>query len=392
MLRAVMADDPDDGLSGEETSVLLGCFAGASTEALAGSTGLPLARIDAIVAKLASRGLIDAPAPVEEAASGPRSAQDDLVALLDFAMAGLDPPGEAPQDAPSLPSEPPSPGGRGGLGGEVCGDGGELSSDGGLGGEVSSDGGAEPAPAPAADADADADPGATREYQKVFQTELRPLPVEQRIALAGTVSGPRLFAFCFDPDPTVIVALLDNPGTTAEHARLVAFHHRTSRGIDELGGRAVLVSDGLVHRRLLRNPSLGEPTLRRLMGSKRLLEVYKMTLDRDIPERTRSAGRALFRARFGTAAPEERVDVVWATEGRALTAMAGLTFDSRTTSILCSRTYASIMLIQNLTRFPATPPGLIAHLLKQPIVKRQVHLKNQLLSHPNTPSEAKRKP
>jgi hypothetical protein len=49
------------------------------------------------------------------------------------------------------------------------------------------------------------------------------------------------------------------------------------------------------------------------------------------------------------------------------------------------------MLIQSLARFPATPPQLIAHLLRQPLVKRQAHLKNQLLAHSNTPADAKRR-
>ena len=189
----------------------------------------------------------------------------------------------------------------------------------------------------------------------------------------------------------MVTALLGNPAATLEHARLVAFHHRTARGLEEVAARPSLAADALVQRRLLRNPALGEPTLRRLMGTRRLLDVHKLGMDRDVPERTRASARALFRARFATASPDERVDVVWATEGRVLTAMTGLTFDSRTTSILCSRNYASIMLVQSLARFPATPPALIAHLLRQPLVKRQAHLKSQLLSHPNTPSDAKRR-
>ena len=34
---------------------------------------------------------------------------------------------------------------------------------------------------------------------------------------------------------------------------------------------------------------------------------------------------------------------------------------------------------------------VIACLLRQPLVKRQVHLKNQILQHPNTPADAKRR-
>jgi hypothetical protein len=407
MLRLRMVDDPEDQappveLSDEETLVMLGHFAGASPAALVESTGLAAPRIDAIVARLTSLGLIEAqPAeliPIEEepaelipiedepvatvpfAVEDPLTAEDDLVALLDSAMSGL-------LVSEVMPEAPPA--GTGSAEGKPH--------------DATVAGAAVVARPPAqgvvddepVELDVD-EPGAetaadTREYKRLFEAELHPRPTEERVALAGTVTGPRLFALCFDPDPSVIIALFDNTATTIEHARLIAFHHRTARGLDELAGRAAIAADTLVHRRLLRNPALNEAMVRRLMGTKRLLEIHKLSLDRDVPERTRGAARALFRTRFTTASPEERVDVVWSTEGRILTAMTGLTFDSRTTSILCSRTYASIMLIQSLARFPATPPALIGHLLRQPLVKRQVHLKNQLLQHPNTPSDAKRR-
>lgn len=374
--RAMEHDSEDPGapveLSTEESTVMLGHFAGATLPALAQSTGLPLSRVHAIVARLADLGLIDAqavspaPPPVED----PPSAGDNLVALLDFAVDGLAPAPPAPRrrhsEAQHRPPEPAPP---------------------------------EPAPREAAgepEATADEEEPAgvveeTREYHKLYEAELHPLPGDQRVALASTATGARLFALCFDPEPRVIVALLVNAAAGVEHARLIAFHHRTAHGLEEIARRSPLAADPLVHRRLVRNPALDEAMFRRLMGSKRLLAIHKVATDRDVPERTRAAARALFRIRFGTAQPEERVEIVWTTEGRILAAMTGLTFDSRTTSILCSRTYASVILIQSLARFPATPPALIGHLLRQPLVKRQVHLKNQLLQHPNTPSDAKRR-
>ena len=391
MLPRAMEHEPEEPgapveLSTEETTVMLGHFAGASFPELAQTTGLPVPRLRAIVSRLARLGLIDAeaasalPAEVAEV-EDPPTAGDDLVALLDFAVDGLTPavaaappallreterrPAEpARVEAPCIEEAPPADA------------------------DVTAD--TEPDAAPAED-----EPAAlfeqTREYQKLFETELHPLPGDQRVALAGTATGARLFALCFDPEPRVIVALLANAAVTLEHARLVAFHHRTAHGLEELARRSSVASDPLVHRRLVRNPALDEAMFRRLMGSKRLLAVHKVAQDRDVPERTRAAARALFRTKFATAQAEERVEIVWATEGRILSAMAGLTFDSRTTSILCTKTYASVILIQSLARFPATPPPLIAHLLRQPLVKRQVHLKNQLLQHPNTPSEAKRR-
>lgn len=353
MLGAGMDDDPNDQgppgeLSAEETMVMLGHFAGASFTALSTSTGLTQARLEAIITRLTRLGLIEAlPIPIEDEPQGP------AVRLAPLGAPAPEPPGPT-DDAPSAEDvEDVVDKTAGAPGGEVVEE--------------------------------------TREYQKLFAAELRPLPTEERVALAGTVTGARLCALCFDPDPMVIAAILENTAAGVEHARLVAFHHRTARGLEELVRRASVVSDPLVHHRLVRNPALNEAMLRRMMGNRRLLEIYKVSLDRDVPERTRGAARALFRARFAASPPEERVEIVWVTEGRVLSAMTGLTFDSRTTSILCSRSYASIMLVQSLARFPATPPLLLAHLLRQPLVKRQAHLKNQLLQHPNTPSDAKRR-
>jgi hypothetical protein len=418
------ADAPPVELSAEETAVMLGHFAGHSFSALATTTGVPPARLEAIVTRLTRLGLIEAqlipledeapaepgPAlgfdagyepdagalepltvedevaePVAYELEDPPTADDGLVALLDMAMDGLVPPADGPvADAVAKPrAAGPAPG----------------AAHAGHAGHATSEAGPSEPPPPAEEEPLDLSvdeprveaADQTREYQKLYATEMHPLPTDERVALATTSTGPHLFALCFDPEPPVIGAIFENGSATVEHARLVAFHHRTARGLEELVRRTYLANDPLVHRRLVRNPATNEAMFRRLVGGKRLLEIYKMSLDRDVPDKSRSTARALFRTKFTTASPEERVEIVWATEGRVLMAMAGLTFDSRTTSILCSRNYASIMLIQSLARFPATPPQLIAHLLRQPLVKRQVHLKNQLLSHPNTPSDAKRR-
>jgi hypothetical protein len=82
---------------------------------------------------------------------------------------------------------------------------------------------------------------------------------------------------------------------------------------------------------------------------------------------------------------------VWNTEGRSLPLLLGCTFDSKTTALFCARNIVSVMLIQAFTRFPSTPPQILAHMLKQPLVKRQAHLRNAILKHPNVPADAKRK-
>jgi hypothetical protein len=230
------------------------------------------------------------------------------------------------------------------------------------------------------------------DYRKRFETELRPLAADARAHLAATSADkPTLLALCFDPDVAVLRALLENPNVGLDHARLAAFHHRTQGGLDALAARGDFFRDAQVVRRLLRNPMLGEPLLRRLLKPKRLIEVYKLTNDRDVPERSRGSARQVFRAKFTTAEPEERCELIWSTEGRVLVALSGCTFDSRTSAMICGRPVLSVQLIQSLARFPATPPMILSHLLKQPLVKRQAHLRNMLLQHPNAPSDAKRR-
>jgi len=382
-----MADDPSErepppDLSAEETQVMFGRFAGASYMDLSRSTGLPMARVEAIAMRLTGLGLLER--ELLEPLPDPHAADDDLVALLDAAVFDLIPPTHASSAPPASPaaSAPPAP----------------L-----LRRTPPTRPTTEPPPdlppaEGAPDTPDDPEPAETaehaeetREYRKLFEMELHPLPVDQRVALAGTATGARLFALCFDPAPQVIGALFENAGAGVEHARLVSFHHRNARGLEELCGRPALIADALVYRRLVRNPALTEPMLRRMLAHRRLAEVYKLSHDRELPDHNRAVARQLFRSKFMTAQPEEKADLVWNTEGRILMALTGITFDSRMTAILCSRTYASIMLVQSLARFPATPPALLGYLLRQPLVKRQPQLRNQLLQHPNTPSDAKRK-
>jgi len=48
------------------------------------------------------------------------------------------------------------------------------------------------------------------------------------------------------------------------------------------------------------------------------------------------------------------------------------------------------MLVRNLARWPATPPPVLTHLMRQAHVKRSPALRNLILRHPNAPSELKR--
>jgi len=228
------------------------------------------------------------------------------------------------------------------------------------------------------------------DYRRVYEMRFRPLPTDARIAAAETAHGAELFALCLDPDPRVIAAVLQTSTTGLAHARLVAFHHRTGTGLEMLARRTEFLRDVMVERRLLRNPQCGEQVLSRIMASKRLLQTYKIAIDREIPDLTRARARGYIRQKFQSAPPEDRADLVIRTEARCLAVMTGCTFDARTTAILVGRQYNSVLFIQNLAKFPATPPALLAHLAKQPFVRKIAPLKKLLLQHPNMPGEVKR--
>ena len=224
-------------------------------------------------------------------------------------------------------------------------------------------------------------------HRKLYETSLREFAPEERAARAKAAQEPELSAFCFDPLPAVVHALLDNPRFGLTQARLVATHHRTPAGLEALAARAAFAADGGVRRAVLRNPQLPASLLRRLLGGRRLLEQHKLAASRDLPEQTRRTARELLRARFPTSDAEERVEVIVKTEGRCLTSLAGLPVDGKTAALLCGRAYSSTLLVQNISRWAACPPALIAHLLKQELVRRSPALKLALQRHPNAPSD-----
>ncbi|MBN9681078.1 MULTISPECIES: hypothetical protein [unclassified Corallococcus] len=228
------------------------------------------------------------------------------------------------------------------------------------------------------------------DYRKLFETRLHALPEDQRVALAHGAEDPELSALCFDPVPAVIKAVLENSRVGLAHARLIARHHRNPVGLEAMVARAAFASDTGVRRFLVRNPQLPAALFRRLWAMRRLMEHHKLTVDRDVPEQTRRTARELLRQRFSTGPSEEKVELILNTEGRALGALVGMPVDGKTTSLLCGRTYRSPMLIQNIARWSAAPPALIAHLLKQELVRRQPPLRMMLARHPNAPADAKR--
>ncbi|HJW44026.1 MAG TPA: hypothetical protein VJ463_06195 [Geothrix sp.] len=220
-------------------------------------------------------------------------------------------------------------------------------------------------------------------HRSLFERQLHPQSVDQRTALAGVAVEPELSALCFDPTAEVIRALLENPRVGGVHARLIATHHRTTAGLEALGARTPFTNDAGVRRALLQNPLLPPGLFRRLWAPKRLLEQYLVATSREAPEQTRAMARDLLRASFNQRTGEERAELILTTEGRCLASLVGLTVDGHTTALLCRRTYTSTLLIQNIARWSAAPPQLIAHLRRQDVVKRNQPLRQLLERHPN---------
>ena len=249
-------------------------------------------------------------------------------------------------------------------------------------------------PPPTVPEDDDEDPEAEDEpsgtHRQLYETALRDLTTAERTARAKAAEEPELSALCFDPLPAVIHALLDNPRFALPQARLVATHHRTPAGLEALSARAAFAADAGVRRALLRNPQLPAALLRRLYGGRRLLEQHKLVISHDLPEQTRRTARELLRTRFSSAEAEERVEVIVKTEGRCLASLTGLPVDGKTAALLCGRPYTSTLLVQNISRWAACPPALIAHLLKQELVRRSPSLKLLLQRHPNAPTDPRR--
>jgi len=226
-------------------------------------------------------------------------------------------------------------------------------------------------------------------HRQLFETKLHPLREDEREVLAFSAGEPELSAFCFDPTPRVVRAVLENPRMGLAHARLIAAHHGNAVGLEALGEKATLLQDTEVQRLLLRNQQSPAPLLQRLLSRRRLAEVYQTTQSRELPERNRRTALDMLRRRFAETTSEERVELILRTEGRALAALAGLSLDGKAAGLLCARTLTSLLLLENLARWPATPPAVIAHLLKQPMVLRMPQIRTLLKRHPNCPASAK---
>jgi len=222
-------------------------------------------------------------------------------------------------------------------------------------------------------------------HRQLFESRFHPRPEDERARLAVTAEDPDLSALCFDPVPAVIHRVLENPRTGLAHARLIAASHQNPVGLEALAARPAFLGDREVQRLLLRNNQSPEPIVRRLLAARALPQIYESCQSHDLPERHRQTARVVLRSRFSAASPDERVHLILTTEGRVLATLSGLSLDGRTVALLCARGPTSARLVDNLASWPATPPVLIAHLLKQPLVRQSPPLKLLLRRHPNCP-------
>jgi hypothetical protein len=248
-------------------------------------------------------------------------------------------------------------------------------------------------PKPRSDADA-AGPAAVPDashatHRELFERTLHGLEPDARAGLAASANEPELSALCFDPVPEVVSRVLENAHAGLAHARLIAAWHPNPIGLEALGRRGDLVRDGEVQRLLLRNNQTPTHLVRQLLSSRRLHDVYNVAQSHEVAERHRATAREVLRTRFATASPEERVELILTTEGRVLASLSGLSLDGKAAALLCARTLSSTLLLENLARWPATPPNLVAHLLQQPLVRRMPNLQAALKRHPNCPGRVK---
>lgn len=352
-------------LSPEEGFVLSRLDAPLSAKELVALTGLDEGRIAQIVEGLAGQGVVDldrdgAPPPAAAAPTGQSSAAPHKPTRPD------------PEESDS-----------------------QLEDD--AGAEARAD---EAAAAAAADGDG-IDLGETpeeaatretgeREYRKIYEETFHKMSKDERLAAAEHADGANLFALCLDADPQIINAVMSNPKAGLEHARMIVLYHRTPMGLEIVGKRNEMLADAQVQRRLLANPQLPVTLLRRIISPKLIMDVYKIAINREIPERSRVMTRELLQKKFMQGSPDERAALLIKTEGRCLILLVNCAIDARTTQMLTSKTSYTVLFIQNLARWSATPPALLTHLLKQPVVRMNVGLKKMLLKHPNVPSEVKR--
>src|SRR6185436_8285747 len=151
--------------------------------------------------------------------------------------------------------------------------------------------------------------------RRLFEERLSQFPADSRTRLAGQLGDPELQALCFDPLPNVARALVENPRFGLVHARLLAAHHPHPTGLSALTKKESFLRDPEVQRMLLRNVQTPPALLQRIFHQRRLLDLFQLSVGREMPEKNKLASREAFRGRWSSGMSEEKVDVLFRTEG-----------------------------------------------------------------------------
>src|SRR5262249_54919441 len=174
--------------------------------------------------------------------------------------------------------------------------------------------------------------------RRLVEERLSQLPADSRTRMAGLVGDPELQALCFDPLPNVARALVENPRFGLVHARLLAAHQPHPTGLGALTRKDVFLRDPEVQRMLLRNVQTPSVLLQRIFHQRRLIDLFQLSVCREMPAKNKIASREAFRARWGSGLSEEKVDVLFRTEGRVLAQLVGLAMDQKSAAMFCHRT------------------------------------------------------
>lgn len=338
-------------ISAEEGFVLSRLDGNTHARDLTNLTGLPPARLEGILARLHEQGVFDGAPPFAEAPEVPAPKRETLKEALDEAEEALDEAEEALDEADEALDE---------------------------------------AEEDVEEVEEEIDEALLGNLRKLYHVKLAELSRDERLALAREVADERLGALCFDPEPRVIHAILENPNADVPHARLIAAHHLNAAGLDALARKRRYLRDPQCERHLLRNVQTRETILREIFTPKRLLPLYKLNVSHELSERAKRVARQSLRQGFQRASSDEKVNLLFKTEARCLNLFIGVSLDGKSIALLCGRPIHSTLMIQNLARWSATPPPVLQHLARQPTVKRSAQLRRLIQRHPNTPSQLKR--
>lgn len=228
-------------------------------------------------------------------------------------------------------------------------------------------------------------------YRKLYERKFKGMDLPERLETAAKANGNELAAICLDPNPQVITRAIENGASDIMCARIIASHATASLSLLALGKKPTFLFDPGVRRNLLRNPITPPYLRRRILEMMDMQTLYTVRSGSDVNEQSKMEAVEVMRQKFRSASGADCANFIFRTEGRCLAYLIKESFSKETVEELCSREFRSEILVRNLTVFPALPPNLIRHLMRQDIVKRNPNFRNRLLHHQSCPADVKQK-